>query len=446
MQKDLTSGSVFKTLIKFSLPFLLSSFLQTLYGLADLFIVGQYNGADVISAVSVGSQIMHMLTVMIVGLAMGATVRIGKEVGAKDINGMNKTIGNIASLFIAVSVVLTFVLLAFTKQIVHIMSTPKEAVEQTILYIKVCFMGIPFITAYNIISSVLRGMGDSKSPMYFVAIACILNIVLDYLFVGAFSMRAEGAAIATVLAQTLSVVLALFYITKSRHGIKLRKADFAPEKSTIKDILKVGVPVCLQDGFIQISFILITIIANRRGVEIAAAVGIVEKIICFLFLVPSAMLSSVSALVAQNIGAKKEKRAKQTLYYALLISAVAGVLFTVICEIFAYPVLSLFTDEHAVAVFGIQYLKEYVFDCIAAGIHFCYSGYFCALGKSMVSFFHNVASILLVRVPGAYFAAIMFPDNLFPMGLAAPLGSLLSALICIGVYIYTNKNKASDIV
>ena len=442
MQKNLTDGNPFKILIKFSVPYLLSCFLQTLYGLADLFIAGQFNGAEVISAVSVGSQIMHMLTVMVVGLAMGATVRIGKEVGAEDKKGMNKTVGNTVTLFLALSVILTVGLLALTEKIVHIMSTPKEAVEQTVLYLRVCFMGIPFITAYNIISSVLRGMGDSKSPMWFVAIACVANILLDYLFVGAFGMKAEGAAIATVLAQTLSVLLALLYIAKSRHGIKLEKRDFVPEKSTMSDILKVGVPVCFQDGFIQISFILITIIANRRGVEIAAAVGIVEKIICFLFLVPSAMLSSVSAVAAQNIGAGKPKRAKQTLLHALLIAVASGVVFTVICEFLAYPILSMFTDEHSVAVFGSQYLKAYVLDCIAAGIHFCFSGYFCALGRSMVSFFHNIASILLVRVPGAYFAALLFPDNLFPMGLAAPLGSLLSAIICIAVYIYINKKTS----
>lgn len=446
MHKNLTDGSPLKILIKFCVPYLISCFLQTLYGLADLFIAGGYNGADVISAVSAGSQIMHMITVMIIGLAMGATVRIGKEVGSNNKIASNKTVGNTITLFLVISVVLTALLLVFTREIVHIMLTPEEAVEQTVLYLKVCFVGIPFIVAYNIISSILRGMGDSKSPMYFVTIACILNILLDYVFMGVFSMKAEGAAFATVLAQAVSVVLAVIYVSKSRHSLKLTKKDFKLQKNIVQDVLKVGLPVCFQDGFIQVSFILITIIANRRGVEIAAAVGIVEKIICFLFLVPSAMLSSVSAIAAQNIGAGKQKRATKTLYYALSISIIAGILFTLICEPFAYPVLAMFTKEHTVALFGSQYLRAYVFDCIAAGIHFCFSGYFCALGKSMVSFFHNAASILLVRVPGAYLASMFFKDNLFPMGLAAPLGSLLSAIICIAVYLHINRAKKTSVI
>lgn len=441
MQKNLTEGNIFKILVKFSVPYLISCFLQTLYGLADLLIVGQFNDSSVITAVSVGSQIMHMLTVMITGLAMGATVKIGKCVGAENHKDMNKTVGNTVTLFLAISVAVTVLLLTFTDGIVKIMSTPKESCAQTVAYLKICFAGVPFIVAYNVISSVLRGMGDSKSPMYFVTVACVLNIMLDFLFVGKFSMKAEGAALATVIAQALSVIGSLFYISKNKRGIKLARADFVPEKTAVSEIFKVGLPICLQDGFIQISFILITVIANRRGVEIAAAVGIVEKIICFLFLVPSAMLSSVSAVAAQNIGANKLFRAKKTLLYALLISIASGVLFSVICIPFAYPVLSIFTNEHQVAIFGSQYLRAYVLDCIVAGIHFCFSGYFCALGKSMVSFVHNSISILLLRVPGAYLAAVLFPETLYPMGLAAPLGSLLSAIICIIVYFYISKRK-----
>lgn len=442
MHKNLTEGNVFKILVKFSVPYLISCFLQTLYGLADLFIVGRFNNSSVITAVSVGSQIMHMLTVMITGLAMGATVKIGKCVGAKNNRDMNKTVGNTVTLFGIISVAVTVVLLIFTDSIVKVMSTPQASYSDTLAYLKICFWGVPFIVAYNVISSILRGMGDSKSPMYFVTAACFLNIVLDFLFVGEFSMKAEGAALATVMAQAFSVAGALLYISKSKRGIKLSRSDFKPVKTTFSEIFKVGFPICLQDGFIQISFILITIIANRRGVEIAAAVGIVEKIICFLFLVPSAMLSTVSAVAAQNIGAAKHVRARRTLLCALLVSVVSGMIFSVVCIPFSYPVLSLFTNEHTVAVFGSQYLKAYVLDCIAAGIHFCFSGYFCAMGKSMVSFIHNLISIFIVRVPGAYLAAILFPDNLYPMGLAAPLGSLLSAIICICVYFHIKKTPS----
>ena len=200
MEKNLTQGSIFKNIAVFSLPFFLSYFLQTLYGLADLFIAGQFNGANVISAVSIGSQVMHMLTVMIVGLAMGGTVLIGQAVGAKDSKKVSSVIGNTITLFVIVAVLITFILLVLCRKIVLLVQTPVESIEETVSYLKVCFMGIPFIVAYNVISSIYRGLGDSKSPMFFITIACIINIILDYLFMGIFGMKATGAAIATVLA------------------------------------------------------------------------------------------------------------------------------------------------------------------------------------------------------------------------------------------------------
>lgn len=214
MEKNLTTGSVWKNVISFSLPFLLSYFMQSLYGMADLFITGQFNTTDSITAVSIGSQIMHMVTVMIVGLAMGATVNIGQAIGAGDKKRASKTIGNTITLFMIVSVVAMVLLVALVKPIVTIMSTPVEALEGTTQYLTICFIGIPFITAYNIISAIFRGLGDSKSPMYFVAVACVSNIVLDYLFIGWFGLGAVGAALGTTISQAISVIVALFTIVK----------------------------------------------------------------------------------------------------------------------------------------------------------------------------------------------------------------------------------------
>ena len=313
MEKNLTKGGVFRTLLGFSLPFLLSYFLQTLYGMADLYIIGQFCGVESTTAVSIGSQVMHMLTVMIVGLAMGSTVRIGQAVGGGKLEEASRAVGNTVTLFLGVSLAVTALLLVLVKPIVAVMSTPEEAAAGAVSYLTVCFLGIPFITAYNIISSVFRGMGDSKSPMYFVAVACVANIALDYLFIGALGMGPAGAALGTTLAQTISVLVSLAVIRRKQTGITLRRADFRPEKGMMGSLLRVGVPVALQDGFIQIAFLVITVIANQRGLNDAAAVGIVEKIIGFLFLVPSSMLSSVSALCAQNIGAGRHDRAKKTL-------------------------------------------------------------------------------------------------------------------------------------
>jgi putative MATE family efflux protein len=441
MERDLTSGSVWKNIVYFSLPYLLSYFLQTLYGLADLFIVGQFDGVASTTAVSIGSQVMHMLTVMIVGLAMGTTVNIGRAVGARDSQKASKVVGNTTVLFVGVSVVLAVVLLVLVQPIVRVMSTPTEAVEETVRYLTICFIGIPFITAYNVIASIFRGLGDSKSPMYFIAVACVANIALDYLFIGALHMGPAGAALGTTLSQTISVAVSLLVILKKKTGISVKRADFRPERVTMGQVLKIGVPIAAQDGFIQVAFIIITIIANRRGLSVAAAVGIVEKIISFLFLVPSSMLSTVSALGAQNMGAGKYERADQILRYAMGIAVGFGLIVSLLIQIIAGPVVGLFTTDATVILLGAQYIRGYIWDCIFAGVHFSFSGYFCAYGKSEISFVHNLIAILCVRIPGVYLTSKIFPDTLFPMGLATATGSLLSVIICMIAFGWLKKQK-----
>ena len=441
MERDLTSGSVWKNIVYFSLPYLLSYFLQTLYGLADLFIVGQFDGVASTTAVSIGSQVMHMLTVMIVGLAMGTTVNIGRAVGARDSQKASKVVGNTTVLFVGVSVVLAVVLLVLVQPIVRVMSTPAEAVEGTVRYLTICFIGIPFITAYNVIASIFRGLGDSKSPMYFIAVACVANIALDYLFIGALHMGPAGAALGTTLSQTISVAVSLLVILKKKTGISVKRADFRPERVTMGQVLKIGVPIAAQAGFIQVAFIIITIIANRRGLSVAAAVGIVEKIISFLFLVPSSMLSTVSALGAQNMGAGKYERADQILRYAMGIAVGFGLIVSLLIQIIAGPVVGLFTTDATVILLGAQYIRGYIWDCIFAGVHFSFSGYFCAYGKSEISFVHNLIAILCVRIPGVYLTSKIFPDTLFPMGLATATGSLLSVIICMIAFGWLKKQK-----
>ena len=424
MERNLTEGSVFKNIIYFSLPYLLSYFLQTLYGMADLFIIGQFEGVASTTAVSIGSQVMHMLTVMIVGLAMGATINIGQAIGARDKKRAATDTGNTATLFMVLSVVLTVVLFLSVNAIVSIMSTPEEALAGTALYLKICFLGIPFITAYNIISSIFRGMGDSKSPMYFIAIACVVNIALDYIFMGVLHLGPSGAALGTTLSQTVSVIVALTMFMKGKTGITVKKSDFKPRKETMGRLLKIGFPIAMQDGLIQVAFIIITIIANRRGLTDAAAVGIVEKVISFLFLVPSSMLSTVSALGAQNVGAGKPERAAATLKYAICIAGGFGLIIAIIIQFTAGNVVNLFTNDQAVVYAGAQYLKGYIWDCMFAGIHFSFSGYFCACGRSGYSFIHNITSIALVRVPGVYLTSKIFPETLFPMVLLCRLCSV----------------------
>lgn len=346
MEKNLTTGSVGRQLIGFSLPYLLSYLLQTLYGMADLFIIGQYEGVAGTTAVAVGSQVMYMLTVMIVGLAMGTTVSIARAIGADDRPQAAAATGNTVTLFLSLSLVLTAGLLLLRRPITAVMSTPEAAVEGTIRYLTICFLGISCITAYNILSAIFRGMGDSKSPMIFIFIACLANIALDYLFIG------------------------------------------------------------------------------------------------FLFLVPSSMLSAVSALGAQNLGAGKPERAKQTLFWVIGLACGFGAVTVLAVQFIAEPLVGLFTPDQAAVLAGGQYLRGYIWDSFFAGVQFSFSGYFCACGRSGLSILHNFLSIVCVRTPGAYLTSRLFPQTLLLMGLANAAGSLFSICVCVCAYMYITRRAA----
>ena len=435
MASNLTEGSLKRAMLRFSIPFLIASFLQSFYGLTDLFIAGQFNGPATISAVSSGSQMMHMLTVVIIGLATGTTVTVSRAVGAGDRKRAGRSIGNSVVIFLIFALVLTVVLLACRDRIVKLIFTPPEAVTETGEYLSVCFGGILFITAYNVIAGIYRGLGDTKSPMYFVAAAGIVNILGDYVLMGPLQMGARGAAIATVGSQALSVLLALLWLKVHDPGIRVTAEDLRPDPKVTGELLQIGLPIAVQEGLIQISFVAITAIGNSRGVTISAAIGIVEKFISFAFLVHSAMLSTVSAIAAQNAGSGQHGRARQTLQYGLTVCLIYGGLVWLICQFASEGIVSLFVkDQPQVTVLGGQYLRSYAFDCIFAGVHFCFSGFFSAYRRSVYSFLHNIISVLTVRIPGALLASVLFPETLYPMGLAPALGSLLSVLICIYLY------------
>ena len=443
MQQTLAKDSVLKNVLRFSLPYLLSYFLQTLYGMADLLIIGRFGGVAATTAVSIGSQVMHMITVMVVGLAMGITVGIGHAVGAGESRRAGGVIGNGIVLFMALSVALAALLCGLVQSITAVMSTPAEAAAGTAAYLTICFIGIPCITAYNIIAAIFRGLGDSKSPLYFIAVACAANIGLDFLFMGALHMGPAGAALGTTLSQAISVVVSLAVILKRKFdGVAVHKADLRPCWAIIGRILRIGVPVALQDGLIQVSFLIITIIANRRGLTDAAAVGVVEKFISFVFLVPSSMLSTISALGAQEVGAGRHDRAAQTLRYGITLTLGFGAVVGVLMQFIAPNVVGLFTTDAAVIAAGAWYLRGYIWDCFFAGVHFRFSGYFCAYGRSELSFVHNILSIVLVRVPGAYLTSKFFPDTLLPMGLATACGSILSVVVCLILYTVLKKKGA----
>ncbi|MGI5990639.1 MAG: MATE family efflux transporter [Lachnospiraceae bacterium] len=445
MQQDLTRGNLFRAMMRFSIPYLIASFLQTFYGLADLFITGRFCGVESVTAVSVGSQVMHMITVIIVGLAMGTTVTISYAVGRGERKSVPGLIGNTIVVFAIMAALMTAGLLLGLSGILQLLQVPEESLAPAHSYLLICFAGIPFITAYNVLSSIFRGLGDTRTPMIFVAIAGVINVGLDILLIGPMGFGAAGAAAATVISQALSVLMAAAAFQKVSGGIRLSRRDFHCSRPQAGKILSIGVPIACQDGLIQVSFLIITAIADSRGVTIAAAVGVVEKLISFFFLVPSAMLSTVSAVASQNAGAGRHDRSRQALHYGIAVGVIFGLAIFLLCQFIPDRLVSPFVSGDAEVVrYGSQYLRSYSFDCVVAAVHFCFSGYFCAYEKSVYSFLHNVISIFTVRIPLAWAASVYFPDNLFPMGLASPAGSAMSVILCLLFYEFGFRRKRKE--
>ena len=449
MEHTLTEGSVSRAAARYSVPFLLSYLLQSLYGMADLYVMGLYSDTSGTTAVSVGSQVMHVLTVLFMGLAMGTTVTTARAVGAATKGSeeakreVSRTVGTSLTLFGILSLLSAAVLICLVRPVTALMSTPAAAAADCSVYLTICFAGIPFITAYNVFAALYRAAGDSLTPLYFVAMACAANIGLDFLFTGVLGLGAAGVALGTVLAQALSAVFAMIRTGKSGF-FRLTFGDFRPVPRIIRSVMKIGVPVMVQDGLIQVTFIVITVLANRRGLDDAAAVGIVEKMIGIFFMLPSTMLSTVSALGSMNIGAGKPDRALRTLRFAVLTALSWGLCVSVTMQFAAESVVGLFSPSSSVVRLGGTYLRGYIWDCALAGVHFCFSGYFNALGRSEFSFLHNFLSMLCVRIPFAYFASIGFPDTLFPMGMASTAGSTLSILICAAVFLSLRRKGKSE--
>ena len=440
MTHDLTKGSIIKTMIWFSIPYLISVFLQTFYGLADLFIVGQFNHEDVITAVSMGSQIMHVIILVIAGLSVGTTVTIGRSLGEGNKEKIPVYIGNSTILLVVTALVLTPILILLTDPILTVMQTPLEAYQPSRDYIMICFAGMPFVAIYNLISSIFRGLGDTKSPMIFVAISGVVNIGLDYVFVGPMQMHAAGAALATVISQALSVVISLVFLIRNNKELGVKRASFRFDRDIFGQLLHIGTPLAVQEMLVEISFLFITAIANSRGVLVAAAVGVTEKSMSFLFLVPIALQATIAPMVAQNAGAQLHDRGRKILKYGVIFVLIYGLIIGVMIQFTASGMIGLFTSSEEVIRLGTQYFRVYAFDTAIASIHFCISGYFNAYEKSIYVFVHNMISTFGVRVPAAYLASIWFPETLYQMGLAAPLGSIASVIICSIMYFKISKS------
>lgn len=441
----LTEGRVSTTILKFAIPFLLASLLQALYGAADLLIVGQFSDTAAISAVATGSQVMQTITGVILGLTTGGTVLIGQYLGAKKDKEVAKTIGSMISIFTIIAVVLTIIMISFSGQITSLMNTPTEAIKFTNQYILICSAGIPFIVGYNVVSGILRGLGNSKVPLYFIAVACVINIGADILLVGVFKMGAAGAAIATIAAQGVSLISACIYISKSKFAVRFKRKYIVLKSDKASNILKLGLPIAMQDGLINVSFLLITVIINNMGLIASAAVGVVEKIIIFAMLIPTAFGAAIAVMTAQNMGAGQVERAKKSLYVGIGFSLIFGVIFCLYSQWFGSTLTVMFSKDSEVIAAAVLYLKSYSIDCILVAFIFCMNSFFSGCGHSMFPMIHSCIATFLVRIPGSYILSKVQGFTLYEIGFAAPVATLVSLIICMA-YFYSEKWKKNEIV
>lgn len=450
-QTSFTEGRIFSPLIRFALPVLLALFLQTMYGAVDLLIVGQFGGelSDVyVSAVSTGSQVMQAITVVITGLAMGLTVFVGREIGAENRQKAGKIIGSGFFLFGIIAVGVAVIMVCCSSLIAKIMQAPEEAFDAAVSYITICSAGAVFIVAYNLVGSIFRGIGDSKMPLITVAIACVLNIGGDLLMVAVFQMGAAGAAIATVFAQAVSVVISLIIIRKRSLPFDLSIKDVRPNGLFIREMLKLGIPIALQDLLVNISFLVIIAIMNSLGLTASEGIGVADKLCGFLMLVPSAFMQSMSAFVAQNMGARKPERARKALLCGIASSLVVSIVMAYFTFFHGELLAGIFAkDKIEVILAAADYLKAYALDCLLTSFLFCFIGYFNGCGCTKFVMVQGIIGAFGVRLPVSWLMSRQAEASLFHIGLATLASSLVQIIMCgvFFVFLLRKQNrKASE--
>lgn len=442
---DFLTGPILPPLIRFSLPLMLSLLLQAFYGGVDLAVVGRYSPTASVSAVATGSQLMQSVTSLITGLTMGVTVLVGKAVGAGDPQQAGRTVAGQIRLFAAVSAILTGFMLLFAPQIAVLLNVPDSAMPEAVRYIRICSAGIVFITAYNGISGIFRGVGNSRSPFLFVLIACLVNVVLDLLLVGALGMDAAGAALATIIAQAVSVVFSLLYMRRKPLPFSVF-SQWKHGKKTVCRILKVGSPIALQDFLTNISFLIITAIVNTLGVVASAGVGISEKLFVFLSIVPMAFMSALAAFVAQSMGAAKPERAGRALVLAQRISLCCGIVMFLLTFFAGGMLASIFDNDPEVLAAAAQYLKGSAFEYLMIPLTFCFLGYFNGREHTTFVMAQGLFTSFLIWIPLSYALSRIPNTGMLLISLAVPASSLCNLLLCVAYFIWLRrKDRAARI-
>ena len=437
-KSDFTQGSILKKLALFMLPILGALVLQAAYGAVDLLVVGHFGSTSGLSAVSTGSQVLNLVTFVVTQFAMGITVLIARYLGEKRPQYIGQVIGGAVVVFALISAALFVVMVGFARPISVLMQAPAEAVDLTASYVRICGGGIFFIVAYNLLSAIFRGLGDSKSPLLFVLVACIVNVFGDLALVAGLHMDAAGAAIATVAAQAVSVVCAVIMLLKKKLPFRLQKSDFRLNLQCRK-FLGIGLPLALQEFLTQLSFLALCAFVNRLGLEASSGYGVASKIVNFAMLIPSALMQSMAAFVSQNIGAGNPKRARQSMFTGIGIGLVFG------CAVFALVWLkgdllcSVFTTEAAVIANGFAYLKGFAPETIATAVLFSMVGYFNGNNQTVWVMVQGLVQTLLVRLPMAYFMSIQPNASLTNIGLAAPTSTLVGVVLNVCFFLYLEQ-------
>lgn len=431
---EFIEGPILPALLRFCGPILVALMLQSLYGAVDLMVVGRFGDASSVSGVGTGSAVMQLVTMTLAGLTTGATVVIGRHIGERRPEAAGRAVGAAIALFAAVAAGLTLLMMVFAKPLVRLMQTPPEAFDKAVSYVRVCSGGIIFITAYNVLSGIFRGLGDSRRPMLFVAIACVVNIVGDLLLVGVFRMDAAGAALATVAAQGVSVALSLRIIRRQSLPFRFQRAWICFDREEIGQTLRIGIPIALQDALVHVSFLLLNAIVNHMGLMQSAGYGVAERVTGFIFLVPSAVMAGVSAFVAQNMGAGRPDRARETLFTAMGAGVAAGLLLFCAGFFFGGQLSSVFSTDAEVVRQSAEYLRGFSADCLLTCVLFAFTGYFNGCGRTAYVMAQGVTSSFLVRVPASYLLSLGEGASLLRIGFAAPIATVYGIVLYLICY------------
>lgn len=442
---DFTSGAILPKLLKFMLPVLFAMFLQAMYGAVDLLVVGQFGTTEDVSAVSTGSQIITTLTNLIVSFSMGITVAVGQKIGQKRPDEASQTIGTGMIIFLIAGAVFTLISLLGASVLAQIMQAPENAFDLTANYIRICGGGFIIITAYNLLGSVFRGLGDSKTPLIAVGVACVFNIIGDLVFVAVLKMGASGAALATVIAQLISVIISFIMIRHAKLPFEFHRTNIKLRKSCTSVIVRIGTPIALQDFLVGISFLIMLAIVNRIGLNASAGVGVAEKVCVFIMLVPISFMQSMTAFVAQNYGAGHMDRAKKALKNGITISFVFGIVMFLLAFFRGDLLAGIFSDEAETVKAAWDYLKAYAIDCLLTCFLFCFIGYYNGIEKTKFVMIQGLCGAFLVRIPVALLMQKIGNDSLFLIGLATPCSTVLQIIMCFAVY-YFSSSKTEPLV